>query len=139
MLDDIASKVAQGLQQRHGRYLKSGEIFQVSGKAEPDAYIVCVTFANSDHSLHLPVEVALVHKENPRCTPDEARDALVDFVDYYFDRYFKGARHVTLPIDWKDFPFGEFTLRARGWERNKKLEDAADRLLAGQPVLDELD
>ena len=121
------------------RHLQHGELFNISGKAEPDAYIICITFQNEDASLHLPVEVALVHKENPRCTVDEARDVLVDFVDYYFDRYFKGARHVTLPIDWKDFPFGEFTLRARGWERNKKLEDAADRLLAGQPIDQPLD
>ena len=118
---DFVAKAEAALQNRYGGYLSMGELFKVTGKAELDAWTVCVTFENADQSLHLPVEVALVISDNPRCTAEAARDTLIDFVDYYFDRYFKGARHVTLPIDWKSFPFGEHTIRARGWERNRGL------------------
>ena len=136
LTEQTTGKVEQGLQNRYGRFLQDGERFKVTGKSEDDAWTICVTFENTDQSLHLPVEVVLMVNENPQCTTDQARDTLVDFIDYYFDRYFKGARHVTLPIDWKAIPFGEYTIRARGWERNLKLEVAADRLLAGGSVDD---
>ena len=131
--EELCGLVVQGLQQRHGHHLVHGERFAVSGATESDAVTITVTFENADRSQHLPVEAALLRADNPRMSDVEARDILVDFVDYYFDRYFKGARQVTLPVDWKVFPFGEHSIRARGWERNLKLEEAADRILAGEP------
>ena len=131
---EFIETMEETLRRRYARYLADGEGFTVTGEVAEDAWTVCVTFENGDRSLHLPVEAALVVAENPRMNNTQARDVLVDFVDYYFDRYFKSARLVTLPIDWKDVPFGECTVRVRGWEKNLMLEEAADRLLAGEPV-----
>ena len=80
------------------------------------------------------MEVAARRVDLPGVKPDEARGLLIDFVGYFFDRYFKGGRSTTLPIDWQELPFGEHTVFARGWQRNMQLEEAADRLLAGETV-----
>ena len=127
-------KITGALAVRYRGFLRVGEHFLVAGEALPDAWTIVVTFENADRSLHLPVELAMLPAENPGMRIDGARDALVDFADFFFDSYFRGGRDVTLPLDWMPVPFGEFTLRARGWERNLLLEDAADRLLAGEPV-----
>ncbi|HIA01120.1 MAG TPA: hypothetical protein EYN66_04320 [Myxococcales bacterium] len=133
---EYAVKAEQALLTRYGRFLKEGEVFKVTGTSEDDAWGLKVVFENTDRSLHLPMDVVLVARENPGLTRDDARAALVDFVDYFFDRYFQGAREITLPIDWAEFPFGDHKVRARGWEQNLKLENAADRLLAGESIDD---
>ena len=133
---EFAVKAAQALLTRYGRFLKEGEVFKVTGKSEDDSWAINVVFENTDHSLHLPMDVVLVARENPKLTDDDVRAVLVDFVDYFFDRYFQGAREITLPIDWAEFPFGDYKVHARGWEKNLKLENAADRLLAGESIDD---
>lgn len=133
---EFAVKAEQALLTRYSRFLKEGDVFKVTGTAEDDAWGLKVVFENTDRSLHLPIDAVLVARENPKLTSDDALAALVDFVDYFFDRYFQGAREITLPIDWAEFPFGEYRIRARGWEKNLKLENAADRLLAGDSIDD---
>ena len=135
MTEEFQAKFLAELGKRHVRNLRVGEAFHADHQEMDEAtWSLTVTFQNADKSVYLPVEVAMLAAENPRLTSDEARDVLVDFVDYFFDRYFRDAREVTLPIDWGTFPFGEFTVRARGWEKNLRLEQLADRLLAGEPI-----
>jgi len=137
---ELVSKLEATLLKNYGRYLEYGELFRVTHfDIAPDAWQLSVTFENADRTLHLPVELALVAAENPRLRDDEARDVLIDFLDYVFDRYFQGSRAITIPLDWAALPFGEYSVRARGWEKNMKLEEAADRLLAGEPVEDVFD
>jgi hypothetical protein len=133
---EFAAKAEQSLLTRYGRFLQPGEVFRVTGTSELDAWTLQVVFENEDRSTHLPIDLALLASENPQSTDDGARDTLIDFVDYFFDRYFRGARHITLPIDWTEYPFGELRVRARGWEKNLKLEEAADRILAGESAED---
>ncbi len=138
--EEYVARLESTLLKRYGRYLQHGDRFAVvRSEAAADAWTLAVTFENADQSLHLPVELALVGSENPKLRNDEARDVLIDFLDYVFDRYFQGGRQITLPLDWAALPFGEYSVRARGWEKNMRLEHAADRLLAGEPVEDVLD
>lgn len=131
------AKVHAALLKRYARFLQPGERFLLAaGDIAHDAWTLAVTFENRDRSVHLPVEMALVAAENPKLDNDEATDVLVDFLDFVFDSYFREAREATLPVDWDKFTFGEFVVRARGWERNLKLEQAADRLLAGESIDD---
>lgn len=133
MTAEFEQRFLAELQKRSARYLRTGEHFQVvQHEIEEGAWTLSLLFENADRSLHLPVELAVVATENPKLTNDDARDVLVDFVGYFFDKYFHEAREVTLPLDWAPLRFGEFTVRARGWERNLHLEDLADRLLAGE-------
>jgi len=129
------NEVNTALLKRYEAYLQPGErLHLVSGQDESDAWTVKVVFENADKSVHLPLEVAARRVDLPGVKPDEARGLLIDFVGYFFDRYFKGGRSTTLPIDWQELPFGEHTVFARGWQRNMQLEEAADRLLAGETV-----
>ncbi len=135
--DAYEAKFLRTLHQLFGRFLRDGERFALKAhETASDAWTLSVAFDNADSSLHLPLELALVAAENPKLSNDEARDLLIDFVGYFFERYFEGDRQVTLPLDWQKMPFGEYTIRARGWERNLMLEHAADRLLAGEAIDD---
>ena len=130
----LKTKFLQALQKRHASYLKPGERFDAAADVMSDGWSLKVTFMNHDKSTWLPMEVVLLHNDNPGIKDGDARDAIMDFADYYFGEYFRDGREVTLPIDWKPFPFGELTIRAKGWERNLKLEEAADLLLKGASI-----
>ncbi|MFT5432411.1 MAG: hypothetical protein ACI9OJ_003110 [Myxococcota bacterium] len=135
LTDEFVAKLRGALIERHAIHLRAGENFHtIDGEAGTDAWSLMVVFQNEDRSLYLPVEAAIVAVDNPEVKPQEARDLLADFIDYYFGEYFKGHREITLPLDWLPLTFGEFHLRVRGWEKNKALEDMADRLLAGEFV-----
>ena len=127
----LRDKFLNALMKRHRSYLRTGESFDAEAEVMPDGWTFKVTFQSQDRSTYLPVELVFLQQDNPGVKDEDARDALMDFADYFFGEYFRDAREVTLPIDWKAFPFGELTIRARGWERNLKLEQAADMLLAG--------
>lgn len=132
---EFEAKFLGELNKRMSRFVRPGEAFRVTHHAiEDGAWCLSVIFENADRTLHLPVELAVVATDNPKLSNDEARDVLVDFLGYFFDRYFREAREVTLPLDWAPLRFGEYMVRARGWEKNLLLEELADRLLAGEPV-----
>ena len=132
----VRKQVLAVLTRRYAPRLRHDETFTIEGNAAPDAYTLTVALKNHDESSYLPVEMALVVSENPLMSMDEARASLLDFAGHFFDEYFRTARETTLPIDWEKIPFGELSIRARGWERNRKLEEAADRLLAGESIDD---
>lgn len=134
--ESMKEAALSALRKRYGGFLKFGEHFSLEGRAEPDAFTLVLTLENADKSLYVPAELAFVIADNPKSSPDEAREVLLDFGDYFFDRYFKEGRSVTLPIDWEAFPIGDHEVRARGWERNRRLEELADRLLAGESIDD---
>ena len=91
-------------------------------------------FQNRSRTLHLPIDMAVVAADNDKLSDEDARDLLVDFIDYFFDEYFRESRNATLPIDWEKLTFGGHAIRVRGWERNLALEEAADKLLAGEQL-----
>ena len=133
--EEFSDKFQLEFHKRYAGHLRHGERLRIANHAiEEGAWTLSVIFENPDRSLHLPVDVALVGSDNPKLSHDEARDVLVDFIDYFFDRYFRDAREVTLPLDWAGFPFGDYTVRARGWEKNLRLEELADKLLEGEPI-----
>ena len=132
----LRDKFISALKKRHQGYLRAGESFAAEAEVMPDGWTLKTTFQSKDRSTYLPVELVFLQADNPGVKDEDARDALMDFADYFFAEYFRDSREVTLPIDWKAFPFGELTIRARGWERNLKLEQAADLLLAGASLTD---
>jgi len=128
-------KLLDALRTRHARFLKPGEEFSCQdGEIAHDAWTLSVLFQNRSRTLYLPIDMAVVAADNEKLNDEEARDVLVDFIDFFFDEYFRESRNVTLPIDWERLTFGEYTIRARGWERNIALEEAADKLLSGEPL-----
>jgi hypothetical protein len=135
MTPEFEAKALAALRQRYAAFIRRDEDFRIaSHEVESDAWTLSVVFESADRSLHLPVDVALLAADNGKMANDDARDALVDFVDYFFDRYFRESREATLPIEWAPLTFGEFTVRARGWEKNLRLEELADKLLEGEPI-----
>ena len=132
---EMMKDVNDALTKRYEAYLQPGErLHCVSGIDESDAWTIKVVFENADKSVHLPLEVAGRRMDLAGIKAPDARGILIDFVGFFFDRYFRGGRTTTLPLDWQEMPFGEYTLFVRGWQRNLQLEEAADRLLAGEAI-----
>jgi len=134
---DFLDKANETLAKKYGPYLQPGEVIRIeSGKAESDAWTIKIIFETADRSVHLPLEMAARRIDMPNTKSDEARDLLLDFAGHFYDRYFKGGRTETLPLDWQPFTIGDHTVYARGWERNMRLEEAADRFIAGEQIDD---
>lgn len=134
MTPAFEDKFMEALRKTSEPFMQPGEHFRVLQHAiEDGAWTLSVAFENGDRTLHLPVELAIAALDNPPLTNEAARDVLIDFLGYFFESYFREARDVTLPLDWAPVRFGDFMLRARGWEKNLLLEELADRLLAGEP------
>lgn len=127
-----ANRIAQMLMQRHASYLNEEEYFEVSGHRSKEEVYTTVTLTNQDNSLHYPVECRMDLTVNPVAGPVAAQDVLLDFQDYYFGRYFEEDRDIYLTIDWSAVQFDNYTLQTKGQISNPKVEQLADRLMAGE-------
>ena len=131
-----AEQIASLLQERHGKYLKEDEFFEVSGYTSYGEVFTQVTLRNRDESFFYPVECR-VELAEIELNEEGARDLLLDFQDYYFGRFLSEGRDIFLTIDWSAYQFDVWTLYARGQILNRKLERLADLWLAGEGVSEE--
>ena len=57
---------------------------------------------------------------------------LLDYIDCYFEEFFKEDENVFLPIDWSEYSFDEVPFQLKGQILNLHVEDLADRILSGE-------
>ena len=129
-----AEEIAQLMQQRHQSHLNEGEYFEVSGYRSLGEVYTQVILRNVEESLYYPVECQIDLLRSDIEGPLEAMYLLLDFQDYYFSRYLSEDRDVYLAIDWAEYQFEDHVIVARGQIFNRKLEQIADRLLAGEKL-----
>ncbi len=122
------------MQQRHQSHLNEGEYFEVSGYRSLGEVYTQVILRNVEESLYYPVECQIDLLRSDIEGPLEAMYLLLDFQDYYFGRYLSEDRDVYLAIDWAEYQFEDHVIVARGQIFNRKLEQIADRLLAGEKL-----
>ena len=119
---------------RHQTHLDEGEDFEVSGYRSLGEVYTQVILRNVEESLYYPVECQIDLLRSDIEGPLEAMYLLLDFQDYYFGRYLSEDRDVYLAIDWAEYQFEDHVIVARGQIFNRKLEQIADRLLAGEKL-----
>ena len=59
----------------------------------------------------------------------EACYLILDYIDIYFDEFFKGDEQVFIPIDWQEHNFEGMVFEIKGQVRNLYQERMADNLM----------
>ena len=81
-----------------------------------------------DDSFYYPVE-AQINLIEESMSPKEAALFLSDYIDYYFDEYFKESETIYLNIDWKKIQFESRSFLIKGQILNLQQEKAAEAFL----------
>ncbi|MEZ4742251.1 MAG: hypothetical protein R3B45_07375 [Bdellovibrionota bacterium] len=132
--EDEISAIEKSLNTKFSLWLKE-RIFELTTSSLSDAVHVVLTLKNALMTYHYPVEARLMHKEQ-NVSKKEASLFLIDYIDAYFDEYFREDEQVYLPIDWKDFEYEGISFQIKGQILNSYMEKLADRILAGEHVSD---
>ena len=106
----------------------NSRFFSITTSIEKNICEVTVTLQSSDQSYFYPVEGHMDHiKQN--LSTKESHLLLLDYIDSYFDEYFREDENVFIPITWSPFEFDGYTFMLKGQIFNKKQEKLADELL----------
>lgn len=118
---------------KYASYLKD-RLFQVDYCAGKSELLASLTLHNTDKSFFYQVEAKASLKDAAEFSSRDAILAMVDYIDIYFDEFFKEEEDVYLPIDWTDMSFENLSFQMRGQVRNLRCEFLADELLKEESV-----
>jgi hypothetical protein len=104
--------------------------FYLEVREEGQSLYVTSTLKNEDESFYYPVESFIKIKKNTEKTLLQTALLLLDYIDVYFDEYFKDSENIYLNIDWKEHSFAGEELYLRAQIKNLKCERIADELLS---------
>jgi len=110
--------------------------FALESELFSNKFILRLTLSTPDRVWHYPMEAGCSLTTD---SPTEEREkvlAAVDFLGHVVAEYLESGGERLLPLDWMEFDYLGTPVFARGWERNALVEDAADRLLAGETLSD---
>jgi hypothetical protein len=125
--------VAQMMGRKYTRFMNE-RYFEATMRRDGRGVYAKVTLRNQSGSYYYPVEGRLAHAEHEMSDRDAAF-FLLDYIDSYFDEYFRGDGGVYLPIDWADYEWEGVPLQLKGQILNLEIERMADDLLErGAPV-----
>lgn len=102
---------------------KDDEDILFEGYFSENTLFITAIFKNHEETFYYPFETSINSEDNPSLKDAEARLLLLDFIDEYFESFFKSERNTFIPIDWTSFKFKDNELYARGQIVNKKVED----------------
>jgi hypothetical protein len=129
------SKIEKSMNTKFAGWLKDRN-FQVSTSSDDDTACVTVTLKNNNETFSYPVE-SRIHHKNQNVTGKEAALFLLDYIDAYFDEYFREDESIYLPIDWSNNTYEGVEFQIKGQVLNQYIENLADQLLAGQKISDD--
>ena len=102
--------------------------FQATAKKDARGVYATVTLANGSGSYFYPVEGRIAHVDHEM----NNRDAvlfLLNYIDLYFEEYFREGGDVYLPIDWSNYDYEGVQLQLKGQILNLEVERMADAIL----------
>ena len=124
------SELCKILNIKHAAFLKD-RLFVISCTKENEMIEVELILKNSDESFYYPVTACLngeVYKQSDK----ELALILLDYLDIYFDSFFKEDENVFVPIDWVEHQFEGVHLRMKGQVLNRYQELKANELLSAE-------
>lgn len=130
-LESLTSKECEELSHimriKYASYLRD-RIFTIKVEVNRHDCLVNITLANQQETFFYPVEGRINFYEQ-ELSPKDAAMLLIDYIDAYFEEFFKEDENVYLPIDWSPYSFEGFTLYLKAQVRNLKAERQADQIL----------
>lgn len=121
------SKLVRILNTKYATYL-NGRFFELGIQTNNDNVHVKLVLRNSQDQFHYPVEGRISSKEQ-NLSPKDAALLLVDYMDMYFEEFFKDDGEVLLTIDWSKHTFNEKEFQLKGQIFNLERERLADEWL----------
>lgn len=103
--------------------------FEVVMAKDARGVYATVTLRNPSGSYFYPVEGRVAHDDHEMSVRD-ACSFLLDYIDSYFEEYFRGGGEVYLPIDWSDYEHEGVVLQLKGQILNLEVERMADEILS---------
>ena len=104
--------------------------FSISCHEEKNMVHIQVLLQNSDESFFYPVEACLNGQKYKQSNKDLAL-ILLDYLDVYFDSFFKEDENLFVPIDWAEHQFEGVLFQMKGQVFNRYQELKANELLQG--------
>ena len=120
----------QILNRKYAVYL-NGRFFRLDLKVDTEAAYATVTLLSKDESFYYPVDGRIAHKDQ-EIDPKTSVLMLLDYVDIYFDEYFREQENTFLPLDWTAYTFEDAELEMKAQVRNKQAESLADQIISGK-------
>jgi hypothetical protein len=126
------TELEQILNLKYSTFLKS-RLFEIATSTTKEVVKVQVTLKKSDDSFNYPVE-AMVDLAKTELKARDAQMLLLDYIDLYFEEFFKEDEMSYLPIDWASYSFCGEEIFLKAQILNLKCEQQADALLAAVEV-----
>ena len=127
LAENELKELTQIMNIKYGAHLKERD-FKLSQTKDKENLNVKVILEKEDESFYYPVEAQINFIEE-ELSQKEAALFLFDYIDYYFDEYFKEDETIYLNIDWKKVQFDSKSFQIKGQILNLKQEKAAENFL----------
>lgn len=120
------AEFAKLLNQKHATAM-ADKFFEVAHAQKADEVTVIVTLRNTSDSFHYPVEARVL--ADAKMSPKDCVAFLLDYIDMYWEEFFKEGGELYLPIDWSDHAYEGVDFQIRGQIHNLMLEKMGDDFL----------
>ena len=125
------------MNRKYAVYL-NGRFFRLELKIDTEAAYATVVLLSKDESFYYPVDARIAHKDQ-EIDPKTSVLMLLDYIDIYFDEYFREQENAFLPLDWTAYSFEGAELEMKAQVRNRNAENLADQIISGQVDPKDLD
>ncbi len=124
-----------GVLDRKYSFWRKDRRFQVSAYADHEGTYAKVVLSDKKKSFYYPVEARIGHFDHEMSRKDAAF-FLLDYIDCYFEEFFKEDENIFLKIDWATQEIEGLNFQIRGQVLNLYMEDLANRILSGESPQD---
>jgi hypothetical protein len=109
------------------------ERFRIESGAVGTQVQLRICLQSEDGQFGYPVETVVCSQAGESFAEDggvKELAVMLDFQDAYWSEYFRSERETFVAIDWSEHTYHGYQIYIRGFQRNFRLESAADRLFA---------
>lgn len=106
----------------------NGRSFQLKIFSDAQMVEITLTLSNTSETFFYPVQGRVSFKEW-ELTKKEAVLFLLDYMDYYFEEFFKDGEGIYLTIDWSKHVFDSVEFYLKGQILNLHMERQAEAFL----------
>jgi len=119
--------LAQTMARKYTSFLDE-RYFEISVRNDNLGTYATVLLRNERGSFYYPVE-ARVNDVDHTLNRHDAALFLIDYIDSYFEEFFRESGEVYLPIDWASFDWEGVPIQMKGQIFNLEVEKMADEWL----------
>ena len=112
---------------KYASYLE-GRFFELESSSDQDLVHAKVLLRNKTDHFYYPVQGQIAYKQED-LSPKDAALFLIDYIDFYFEEFFKENGDILLTIDWSKHAFEAKEFQIKGQILNLERERLADEWL----------